>query len=203
MNLFAHRIRQSVMTLLLISALILLAKSIWIPAKAQAAQWLIASAWKTTLETGEQTKPWQWADTWPVARLTGPDATEYYVLDSVSGQALAFGPGWLNQSAVPGENGRTIIAAHRDTHFEFLEKIRPGDHITVQNRAGQLHSYQVKSTNVVDSSQQQIELQYEYKELVLITCYPFHALNSGGPLRFVVYAEPVENTESLNKTDNQ
>ena len=28
-------------------------------------------------------------------------------------------------------------------------------------------------------------------QLVLVTCYPFDALRAGGPLRYVVFADPV------------
>src|SRR5258708_13003664 len=49
-----------------------LGRGAWIQAKAWLAQSLIAHAWTRTLSGERQAKPWPWADTWPVARLTRP-----------------------------------------------------------------------------------------------------------------------------------
>lgn len=174
--------------LLLIIALVCLAKASWISAKAVLAQLLIAQAWEQTLTTGANSKPWSWADTWPVAALTTPAGETLYVLAGTSGQALAFGPGLLNQSAAPGQQGSTIIAGHRDTHFLFLETLQQGDQIELQNSDGRRYHYKIEQMEIVDSSKQPLYLQQQNAELTLITCYPFHALNSGGPLRYVVHA---------------
>lgn len=174
--------------LLLIIALVCLAKASWISAKAMLAQILIAQAWQETIATGNKNKPWHWADTWPVAALTTPAGETLYVLAGTSGQALAFGPGLLSQSAAPGQQGSTIIAGHRDTHFLFLEKLQQGDLIELQNTDGRRYNYKIEHMEIVDSSKQQLNLQQQNAELTLITCYPFHALNSGGPLRYVVHA---------------
>ncbi len=174
--------------LLLIVALACLIKASWISAKAMLAQLLIAQAWEHTLATGTNSKPWRWADTWPVAALTTPAGDTLYVLAGTSGQALAFGPGLLDQSAAPGQPGSTIIAGHRDTHFVFLEKLQKGDVIQLQNSDGHRYRYKIEQMEIVDSSKRSLYLQQQNAELTLITCYPFHALNSGGPLRYVVHA---------------
>lgn len=197
-NVSAHNIRLMISSrwvsrLLLVAALLCLGKSYWISGKAVVAQLLIAHAWNQTLKTGENTKPWSWADTWPVARLIAPDGEKFYVLDSLSGQALAFGPGWLNQSAVPGQKGNSIIAAHRDTHFQFMETVQSGDIIQLQNPSGKTYYYRVSSMEVVDSDHQKLDIQHHTAELTLITCYPFHALNPGGSLRYQVRATLLEN----------
>lgn len=179
--------------LLLVAALLCLGKSYWISGKAVVAQLLIANAWHQTLKTGDNTKPWSWADTWPIAALITPDGEKFYVLDSLSGQALAFGPGWLNQSAAPGQKGNTIIAAHRDTHFQFMEAVQPGDIIQLQNHSGKMYHYKVSSMEIVDSDHQKLDIQHHTAELTLITCYPFHALNPGGSLRYLVRATLLEN----------
>ncbi len=190
---------QWVSRLLLIAALVCLGKSYWISGKAIVAQLLIANAWNQTLETGQNTKPWSWADTWPIALLITPAGEKFYVLDSLSGQALAFGPGWLNQSAAPGRSGNTIVAAHRDTHFQFMETVQQGELIQLQDRSGKIYHYRVSSMEVVDSDHQKLDIQHHTAELTLITCYPFHALNAGGSLRYVVRATLAEN--DLAKTD--
>jgi sortase A len=172
----------------LTTALILFAKASWISAKASVAQLLIANAWETTLTTGMPTKPWHWADTWPVLTLITPTQDKFYVLQTTSGQALAFGPGLLDGSARPGQFGNTVIAAHRDTHFEFLEQVKVGDIIQIQDAQGNTYRYRIEMSEVVDSRHKKIQLQNSQSELTLITCYPFHALNAGGSLRYVVHS---------------
>ena len=45
----------------------------WIHTKAIAAQILLDRAWQQTLIDHDQTRPWPWADTWPVAELIVPE----------------------------------------------------------------------------------------------------------------------------------
>ena len=76
----------------------------WIHAKAQLAQYLLQRAWTRTLRGEPASKPWPWADTWPVARLRVPaHGVDLIVLTGVSGLTLAFGPGHAPNSAAPGE----------------------------------------------------------------------------------------------------
>ena len=89
---------------------------LWIHAKAQLAQILIESAWNKTLVDQHAHKPWPWADTWPVARMHTADE-ELYILEGAQGNSLAFGPGHLQGSVLPGKKGISIIGGHRDTHF--------------------------------------------------------------------------------------
>ena len=95
----------------------------YIPAKAWLAQELMQRAWVRTGAGEERAGPWPWADTWPVARLTSKErGVDLIVLAGGSGRTLAFGPGHLSASAMPGEVGNAIIGGHRDTHFQFLQK---------------------------------------------------------------------------------
>ena len=58
-----------------------LGQGTYIQAKAWLAQVLIKQAWARTLEGEAQAKPWPWADTWPVARISVPGRDiERYVL---------------------------------------------------------------------------------------------------------------------------
>jgi len=160
-------------------------------AKAELAQVLIPHAWEKTLATGQNHKPWPWADTWPVAKLKGPSGDVQYVLAHASGQSLAFGPSLLPLSVAPQSTGTVALAAHRDTHFAYLEDTQHGDRFTLQRADGSQTEYHVVRTEVVDSSNNQLYFQEQYSELKLVTCYPFNALASGGPLRYVVTALPV------------
>ncbi len=78
----------------------LMAKGLWLPAKAELAQILLASAWDRHLSGEATAKPWPWADTWPVARLVVPRLREsQFVLRGASGRNMAFGPTHLDNSA--------------------------------------------------------------------------------------------------------
>ena len=53
-------------------SLLMLAQALWIPLKAELAQWLIERSWQQMLNGDTQSRPWPWADTRPVAVLTIP-----------------------------------------------------------------------------------------------------------------------------------
>lgn len=150
----------------------------WIHFKAELAQILIAHAWLQ----GAGSKPWPWADTWPVARLQMPGRNvDLYVLAGQQGNALAFGPGM---------SGDTVISGHRDTHFEFLQSLQAGEEFSLQRDDGSTRHYRITQTRVADTRHE--SLQVGQGVLALVTCYPFDAVLPGGPLRYVVEAEPVQ-----------
>lgn len=164
----------------------------YIPAKAWLAQELMQRAWVRTGAGEERATPWPWADTWPVARLTAKSqGTDLIVLAGGSGRTLAFGPGHLSASAMPGEVGNTIIAGHRDTHFQFLRKAEIGELLGMESPRGQRHLYKIVGVDIVDSRKGALVLDTDAAMLSLVTCYPFDALEAGGPLRYVVTARMV------------
>ena len=161
----------------------------YIPAKAWLAQELMQRAWVRTGAGEERATPWPWADTWPVARLTArSQGTDLIVLAGGSGRTLAFGPGHLSASALPGEVGNMIVAGHRDTHFQFLQKVEVGELLGIESAHGQRHLYKVVGVDIVDSRKGALVLDTDAAMLSLVTCYPFDALEAGGPLRYVVTA---------------
>jgi sortase A len=165
----------------------------YIYAKASLAQHLIHKSWEQTLNTKTPSKPWSWADTWPVARIMVPKYhVDYIVLAGSSGRTLAFGPGHQSSSVFPGGIGNSIISAHRDTHFKFLQRLQPGDEILVQNTRGNLKRFRVTEAQIVNSDRASLSLDYPEPLLTLVTCYPFDATLPGGPLRYVVFAEAVK-----------
>lgn len=167
-----------------------LGAGIYIHAKAWLAQQLIESSWANTLAGEREVRPWPWADTWPIARLRIPEAhVDLYVLADASGRSLAFGPGYWNGSAAPGTAGNTIIAAHRDTHFRFLQHAVRGQEILLQTMDGREHRYRLIETRVLDSRHERILIEADRPTLTLLTCYPFDAVLPGGPLRYVAVAE--------------
>lgn len=162
----------------------------YIPAKAWLAQELMQRAWVQAGRGTERAVPWPWADTWPLARLRLESReVDLIVLAGGSGRTLAFGPGHLSASAMPGETGNTIIAGHRDTHFRFLRDVNAGELLSIESSNGKKHVYKVLGADIVDSRKGSLVLDTDTPMLTLVTCYPFNARESGGPLRFVVTAK--------------
>jgi len=164
----------------------------WIYAKARLAQVLLQRAWSRTLAGELNVKPWPWADTWPVGRLRVPSqGIDLIVLNGAYGRTLAFGPGYAESSSFPGSPGTTILTGHRDTHFEFLKRLKPNDEIVLETAEGTTQHYVVEETGIIDADNTSIRLDDEQNRLVLVTCYPFGAIVPGGPLRYVVTAVEV------------
>jgi sortase A len=111
-------------------------------------------------------------------------------MHGVSGQALAFGPGWLPVGDHPSSASSTVLAGHRDSHFAFLQNLLPGQEIVLQQQQLPEQRYVVTATQVVDSRSQPLEV-WPGQRLLLVTCFPFDAIDPHGPLRYLVYAEPV------------
>jgi sortase A len=174
--------------LLAIIGLILFGQGAYIHAKALVAQVLLERAFEKTIATGHETKPWSWADTWPVARIEVKRLhASAIVLAGSSGQALAFGPGHVERTPEAGERGVAVYSAHRDTHFAFLKKVFVGDEIDVTRHDGRTFRYQVDVTSVVRFDASGIDPLANGHELVLSTCWPFDALTQG-PKRYLVHA---------------
>jgi sortase A len=198
----SERHLRGVSGVLLAAGLALLANGLWIPAKAELAQHLLRRAWERTLASGgtQRFAPWPWADTWPVARLLAPaQDVDLVVLAGASGRTLAFGPGHHAGSAAlgagPGAPGVTVLAGHRDTHFRFLGALRPGDELRVQTPDGRWRRYRVLGHRVVDARDARL-LAEPAAALALVTCFPFDAPVPGGPLRYVVWAEPIDEEDA-------
>jgi sortase A len=162
-------------------------KALWIPLKAEIAQRLLSQTWQQILSGDEQARPWPWADTQPVAILLVPRfSIEQFVLGGNSGRNLAFGPVMLEGAS---EGKDRVISGHRDTHFEYLRDLRIGDLIHLTTASGD-EAYVVERTEVVDSRRKLMIVEPSIQRLSLVTCYPFDAITSGGPLRYVITALP-------------
>ena len=174
----------------------LLTDGLWIKAKAVVAQVLLDRAFTETVATGKPVKPWSWADTWPVARISVPRLGESaIVLKSASGQAMAFGSGHLDRTAEPGERGTAVFAAHRDTHFAFLGDVVAGDRIVVTRGDGLSFTYEVTGSEVVRFDHSGIVANASGRWLALATCWPLDGAFRG-PMRYVVHARMIEGRQT-------
>jgi LPXTG-site transpeptidase (sortase) family protein len=122
-----------------------------------------------------------------VARLTIPRlSAELYVVEGDGSRELRLGPGHLQGTALPGENGNCVIAGHRDTHFRVLKDVRGGDEIVLETGAGRF-VYRVSKLEIVSPGNTGALRPTRAAELNLITCYPFQYFGPA-PRRFVVTA---------------
>lgn len=169
-----------------------LGQGLYIKAKAELAQLLLDRAWERTLRDGQPHKAWSWADAWPVAKLEFPShGVSQIVLSNASGEALAFGPGHLAATPLPGRLGTTVIAAHRDTHFSILRELKDDDAVILTTSDGTRHEYKISESRIVDAGRSGIDPR-QGDGIALVTCYPFDA-RERGPLRYVLFASPVAN----------
>lgn len=182
---------------LLAAGLCLIGKGAYIQVKAELAWYLLRSAWEETVETGRKTRPWSWADTWPVARLIVPEhEIDLVVLEGDTGNVLAFGPGHMMLSPLPGQPGNSIISGHRDTSFRFLQRLEVGDRIRLQTREGAILPFRVAAAQIIDQALLDMPVTADVPLLTLVTCYPFDGVVPGGPQRYIVFAEYEADTVS-------
>ena len=112
------------------------------------------------------------------------------VFHGVEEDTLGIGAGHVPGTPLPGAEGNSAIAAHRDTFFRTLEGIRSGDLIQFSTVRG-IYNYVVNATETVAPEDTWVMESRGRQELTLITCYPFHFLGSA-PKRFIVHAKPTE-----------
>ena len=115
------------------------------------------------------------------------------VLQGIEERTLIAGAGHVPGTSLPGSEGNVVIAAHRDTFFRKLEKILPGDRIRVATFRG-TYEYIVASVETVDPADTQVMESRDYRELTLITCFPFYFVGAA-PRRFIVHARPANSGE--------
>jgi sortase A len=164
------------------------------PTKAAIGQMLLEDAWRQA-QRGNKTdsKPWGWADMSPIAEIRFPSiGARFLVLDSASGEALAWAPGHVSGTAPLLQPGVSAIAAHRDTHFVGLDRLGPGAAIEVTVSSGDFRRYEIISGHIVDSRRFRFPDDIHGPDiLALSTCWPI-----GGdyrqPERLIVFAAPVQ-----------
>jgi sortase A len=140
--------------------------------KALAAEFLIERALAEQGAGEPAPPPWPWADHRPLAALEVPRlAVRRVVLSGASGSSLAFGPGHVDGTALPGETGNSVIAGHRDRWFSFMRHLTIGDEIVLTASGRELH-YRVTELMVVDESEISVLDPAPDERLTLITCHP-------------------------------
>jgi sortase A len=94
--------------------------------------------------------------------------------------------GHIPGTALPGEDGNIVLAAHRDTFFRPLRNIQKGDEIALTTLSG-AYRYRVESIQIVGPDDVGVLSPTKQPTLTLVTCYPFYFVGSA-PKRFIVRA---------------
>ncbi len=139
------------------------------PLKAAIGQWLLERAF-----AAGGAEPWPGADIRPVARLNIERlGINLIVMNRASGKGMAWGPGIVAGTALPGGEGLSVIAGHRDSHMAFLGNTRTGDVIKITTVDGQDAEYRVSGAVVTDSSHWSPRTDPERQgALYMVTCWP-------------------------------
>ena len=100
---------------------------------------------------------------------------------------LSIGAGHNAYSTIPGEQGKVVLAAHRDGFFAPLEFIKEGDEVVVETEYGKFN-YKVSKIWITNPDDMTVTAPTNKEMLVMYTCYPFHFIGSA-PNRYIVECE--------------
>ena len=110
------------------------------------------------------------------------------IANNVEEDTLEDGPGWLNTSAAPGQDGVCVVYGHRNrNHLKVLEKTDYGDTIIVTMPNDAQLTYKIESMEILDADAELRIPTLEGKHLMLVTCYPFY-YTGHAPQKYVVMA---------------
>ena len=136
------------------------------------------SAWRRALN--EPAPP-------PLAVLRIPKIRlEVPVLRSTDDFTLNRAVGHIDDTALPGTDGNSGIAGHRDGFFRGLKDIGPDDRIELETLRGK-EVYRVDRTWVVYPQDVSVLDPTPTRSLTLVTCYPFYHVGPA-PQRYIVRA---------------
>jgi len=114
----------------------------------------------------------------PSLKLTVP------IFAGTSELELNRGVGWIEGSALPGENGNVGLAGHRDGFFRGLKDLKLGDAIEVRS-IGRTQRYRVTALQIVEPTDVSVLDATDEPSVTLVTCYPFYFVGNA-PKRYIV-----------------
>ena len=120
---------------------------------------------------------------------------EVPVLPGTDDRTLDRAVGHIDDTALPGADGNSGIAGHRDGFFRGLKDIAEGDVIELET-AKVKEVYRVERTWVVDPEDVSVLDPTPTRALTLVTCYPFYYIGPA-PRRFIVRAVLARPTSAL------
>lgn len=108
------------------------------------------------------------------------------VLEGTAESTLNRAVGHIETTALPGSDGNSGIAGHRDRFFRGLKDIRAGDLLELETLTS-VDTYRVERTWIVDPHEVSVLDPTDSPSITLVTCYPFYFVGSA-PQRFIVRA---------------
>ena len=119
----------------------------------------------------------------------GLDAPVYWYDDD---EILAYGVGQSLTSLLPGFGRPIILAGHNSTYFECLQNAEVGNVIKFKTNYCD-YEYTVRNIQIYNEDElEHLLLSDEYndrEQLIMYTCYPFHATAGRKTDRLVVFAD--------------
>ncbi len=110
--------------------------------------------------------------------------------DGIEAGTLRYAVGHVPGTALPGDEGNTALAGHRDTYFRALRQIRLHDDIVITTAKHTYH-YEVQSIQLVSPRDVWVLNNSKEPLLTLVTCFPFDYIGPA-PKRFIVRAREVK-----------
>jgi len=175
---------------LIILGLFGIAKASLMPIKAIIGQHYLEVAWKDSLKSNKLSKPWKSADFYMVGELIVPKLKiSRVILNSVSGEALAWSIGRVTNLVSLSKNEPIILAGHRDSHMQFMSKLKIGDKIELMMTDGVLKTYEISQLEVTDKPELKLlSNSINSDSLILTTCWPFQSIKNGQK-RYLIFAD--------------
>jgi len=136
-----------------------------------------------------------------LGRIVIPAAgVDWMLVEGVTPDALAYGPGHMPGTAMPGQPGNAVISGHRTTYgapFYNIDAVQPGDTIEIETLIG-VHTYEVVETIIVAPTDVWVTSQVEGGWLTLTACHPRYSARE----RIIVFARLVDgpNYEAIAAT---
>ena len=94
--------------------------------------------------------------------------------------------GWMETSAVRGEEGVCVLMGHRDRELKHMKNVKAGTVLTLR-AANKDFSYTVSAMEILDKDTPAKIPATSSAELMIVTCYPFYYSGSA-PQQIVFYA---------------
>lgn len=111
----------------------------------------------------------------PMARLVVPAAgIDWTVVEGADRADLRSGAGHMPETALPGQPGNAVFSGHRTTYgapFQHLDRLAPGDLVTVETASG-THVFAVVESLIVEPRDTWVTDQWRGSWLTLTTCHP-------------------------------
>ena len=187
---------------LIILGLVGITKASLMPIKAIIGQHYLEVAWKESLKNNKLSKPWKSADFYMIGELRVPKLkVSRVILNSVSGEAMAWSIGRVTNLGNAIEKQPIILAGHRDSHMQFMSELNVGDKIELMMSDGLLRLYNISEAQINQMATLDVSLpKFTNNSLILTTCWPFNSVRSGTQ-RYILIAELVDQShEKFAKT---